>query len=175
MLIGELVTLRAIEPDDYPMLARWANDVEVELLGGGDPPAPRPLTSVSAMFDRMRDDRDASNFAIVADGLLIGQLGLHGVDHAASTAELGITIGNREYWGRGYGREALLLALDYGFRLRNLRKIWLTVNASNERAIRAYAAVGFVEEGRQREQVWNAGHYDDLVYMGIIRPPSGGR
>lgn len=170
MLSGELVTLCAIEPEDAPTFARWANDVEVELLGSGDAPAPHPAAGVAAQLERMRDDRDATNLAIVADGLLIGQVALHGVDHTARTAELGITIGNREYWGRGYGRDALRLVVDYGIRLRNLRKIWLTVNGSNERAMRAYAAVGFVEEGRQRQQTWNAGSYDDLVFKGIIRP-----
>ena len=61
------------------------------------------------------------------------------------------------------------LLVDYGFRMRNLHKLWLTVHADNARAIRAYESVGFIEEGRQRAQVWSAGSYVDLVYMGLIR------
>ena len=90
-------------------------------------------------------------------------------DPVAQTAELGITIGEREYWGRGYGRDAVRVLIEYGFRIRNLRKIWLTVHANNPRAIRSYESVGFVEEGRQRAQVWSDGEYVDLVYMGLIK------
>jgi len=61
------------------------------------------------------------------------------------------------------------LLLDYAFRLRNERKVWLRVWANNERAIRSYLAAGFVEEGRQRAHVWSAGHYVDLVLMGVLR------
>ena len=79
------------------------------------------------------------------------------------------SIGDKDYWGRGYGREAVSLLLDYAFRVRNLRRVWLEVHAANERAIRAYKACGFVEEGRMREHVWLAGRYVDNVIMGVLR------
>jgi len=91
------------------------------------------------------------------------------IDLAARHCELGITIGDKECWGRGYGREAVKLLLDYVFRVRNLRRVWLEVNAANERAIRAYIACGFVEEGRMREYVWLAGRYVDYVIVGVLR------
>jgi RimJ/RimL family protein N-acetyltransferase len=173
MLTGKLVTLRPIEPADYPALNRWSNDVEVEVLGGGDPPAPHPMADTKALHERLAADRDAVNFAIDADGATIGTCGLFRFDHIARVAELGIGIGERAYWGRGYGRDAVELLVDYGFRHRNLHKVVLTVNASNQRAIRAYQSVGFVEEGRQRAQVWSDGRYDDLVLMGRFRPAPG--
>ncbi len=61
------------------------------------------------------------------------------------------------------------LLLEYAFNLRNLQRVWLTVNATNERAIRCYAACGFVDEGRMRRHIWLRGRYDDLVTMGILR------
>jgi RimJ/RimL family protein N-acetyltransferase len=173
MLTGKLVTLRAIEPDDYPALNRWSNDVEVEVLSGGAPPSPHPLADTTALHERLAADQDAVNFAIEAEGTMIGTCGLFRFDHIARVAELGITIGEHAYWGRGYGRDAVELLVEYGFRHRSLHKVVLTVNGSNERAIRAYQAVGFVEEGRQRAQVWSDGRYDDLVLMGRIRPLSG--
>jgi RimJ/RimL family protein N-acetyltransferase len=170
MLRGELVTLRAVEADDYERLAVFANDVEVELLGGGDPPTPRSRASVTAFWGRM-SEQGAVSFGITADDRLIGICGLSNIDAVSHTAALGITIGEREYWGRGYGRDAVRLLVDYGFRMRNLRKMWLTVHGTNTRAIRAYEAVGFVEEGRQRAQVWSDGEFVDLVFMGLIRTP----
>src|SRR3954469_5340281 len=169
MLVGTLVTLRALTQADIPRLTEFKNDVEVELLGGGDPPRPRPVEGVRDFFAEQARDRESQNFAIEADGKFIGDCGLFHADRRAGTAEAGIGIGDRDYWGRGYGREALRLLVDYGFRMQNYRKIWLSVHAGNERAIRSYRAVGFVEEGRLREQVWSGGRYEDIVLMALFR------
>ena len=171
MLRGEKVTLRAVRRDDLPRLLDFYNDVEVELAGGGDPPRPTALERLQRDFDRETAEppRDKTDFAIEADGNLIGHCGLSGIDETARHCELGISIGDKDYWGRGYGREAVSLLLDYAFRLRNLRRVWLEVHADNERAIRAYRSCGFVEEGRMREHIWLAGRYLDNVLMGILR------
>lgn len=166
MLRGEKVTLRPVTRDDYPRFLSFSNDVEVELAGGGDPPVPRALEYVQKFFE---EGSGKTIFAIEADGKLIGGCGLYHIDESSRHAELGISIGDKEYWGRGYGREAVSLVLDYAFRLRNLRRVWLEVHAENERAIRAYHACGFVEEGRQREHMWLAGRYVDNVMMGVLR------
>lgn len=171
MLQGPRVCLRAIEREDIPLIHGFSNDLAVELAGGGDPPYPQALARAYADFDRSTAEggRDGSSFVIEADGKVIGQCALFGRDAIAQTAELGITIGDRAYWARGYGREALTLLLEYGFRLLNLRRIHLKVHATNARALRAYRAVGFVEEGRLRQHVWSDGAYDDLVLMGVLR------
>jgi RimJ/RimL family protein N-acetyltransferase len=171
MLTGDKVILRAITRDDLERICQFNNDVEVELAGGGDPPEPQSLERLQADFDTnaSRGGRDGTSFAIEADGKCIGHCALFQFDPVAQTCALGITIGDKAYWGRGYGTEAVSLLLDYAFRLRNVRRVTLTVNANNERAIRAYRKCGFVEEGRLREHVWNNGHYIDLLYMGVLR------
>lgn len=169
MIQGERVTLRAITPEDYPRLTEFKNDVEYELLGGGLPPRPRTLAQVSEFFDKVTKERDGFTFGIEADGTLIGDAGLFHLEQRNGTAELGIGIGDRDYWGRGYGREAVGLLVNYGFTMHNLRKIWLETHGSNERAIRSYRAAGFVEEGRQREHVWSGGRYEDLVLMAVFK------
>ncbi len=171
MIRGEKVTLRAVTRGDLPRLLDFANDLEVELAGGGDPPMPRTLQRLEKDFEREVSEppRDRTNFAIEADGECIGTCGLFNIDLNARHAELGIGIGAKEYWGKGYGREAVGLLLDYAFRLRNLRRVWLEVHSANERAIRAYSSCGFVEEGRMREHVWLGGRYVDNVIMGVLR------
>jgi RimJ/RimL family protein N-acetyltransferase len=171
MLHGEKVLLRAIQAEDLPLLWAFNNDLEVELAGGGDPPMPQSLARLEA---EMRSQvgsggRDDASFVIEANGACIGQCALFAFDATSQRAELGITVGNKDYWGKGYGREAVELLLLYGFHYRNLRKIMLNVHAVNQRAIRAYLACGFVEEGRLRKHVWCNGTYDDLVIMGILR------
>ena len=169
MLVGKRVTLRALTEADIPRLTEFKNDVEFELLGGGDPPRPRTVEVVREFFAERAKDKDNQNFAMEADGLFIGDCGLFNADRRGGTAEVGIGIGDRDYWGRGYGREALRLLVDYGFRMQNFRKLWLNVHGSNERAIRCYRAVGFVEEGRLREHVWGDGRYEDIVLMALFR------
>lgn len=171
MLQGERVTLRAVEREDLPLLWAFNNDLAVELAGGGDPPMPQSLARLQAEFDASaaKGGRDGANFAIEVEGRLLGGCGLFNSNDTDRTAELGIGIGDRDCWGRGYGREAVRLLLDYAFRLRNWRNVWLRVWGNNARAIRAYHAVGFVEEGRQRAQVWSAGAYHDLLLMGVLR------
>jgi RimJ/RimL family protein N-acetyltransferase len=169
MLVGTRVTLRALTEADLPRLTEFKNDVEFELLGGGDPPRPRTMELVRDFFAEHAKDKGSPYFAIEADGVFIGDCGMYNLNRYDGTAEVGIGIGDRAYWGRGFGREALTLLVDYGFRLQNLRKLCLEVHGSNERAIRSYRAVGFVEEGRRREQTWSAGRYEDLVLMGLFR------
>ena len=171
MLIGEYVRLRSITRQDLPRLCEFNNDLVVELAGGGDPPIPQSLERLQAEYDQdaAKGGRDGTRFAIEANGQFIGQCALFNTNHTAQTCELGITIGDKAYWGQGYGRDALRLLLEYAFRYQNYRKVWLQVHAKNERAVRAYQSCGFVIEGRQREQVWNDGAYDDLLLMGVLR------
>jgi len=174
MLKGPRVTLRGIRREDLPRLWEFNNDTDVELAGGGDPPIPQSLERLQAEFDKGASEggRDGAWFAIEADGKLIGQCALHGFDlckGVARNAELGIGIGDKEYWGKGYGREAVGLLVDYGFRHWNLHRIWLSTLSINERAIRCYRACGFVEEGRLREHAWNDGRYVDVAYLGLLR------
>lgn len=170
MLKGDKVVLRAIEDEDLPAFARWANDLEVELLGGGDPPTPQSVAHVRSEHERRdKESSDNVNFAIEADGKLIGMVGLFRTDTTARTSELGIVIGEREYWGRGYGQDAIRTVVDYAFRHRNYQRVWLTVTDSNARALNAYKRCGFVEEGRLRSHIWNDGAHRDLVCMGILR------
>lgn len=171
MLDGSRVTLRAVRRDDLSRLWEFNNDLTVELAGGGDPPMPQSFERLVADFEReaAKGGRDDAWFAIEVDGQFIGHCGLMHPDVTARTVELGIGIGDKAYWGKGYGREAIGLLLEYAFRYRNYRRVWLRVGANNERGIRAYRACGFVEEGRQRQHVWTDGQYVDLVYMGILR------
>jgi len=171
MLHGAPVTLHGVRRDDLERRWQFNNDVRVELAGGGDPPVPQLLDRLRAEFDReaAAGGRDGADFAIEVDGLVVGRCGLIGIDATHRTAMLGIGSGNSAYWGQGDGREAVRLLLDYAFRRRNLRRVRLWAHADNERAIGAYRAAGFVEEGRRREHVWSNGRYVDAVQMGVLR------
>jgi RimJ/RimL family protein N-acetyltransferase len=171
MLQGSRVRLRSISRDDLPKLCAFNNDLVVELAGGGDPPYPQSLARLQAEFDQevAKGGRDSTKFAIEVDGQCVGACAVFNINSTNQTCELGIGIGEKSYWGQGYGRETISLLLMYAFKYLNIRKVWLRVHGVNERAIRAYRSSGFIEEGRQRCQVWCNGSYDDLILMGILR------
>ena len=90
------------------------------------------------------------------------------VDSVHQQAELGIFIGEKDYWDKGLGTEAVKLLLDYGFNLLNLHNILLKVFSYNERAIKCYKKVGFKEIGRRRESREIASQKYDEIYMDIL-------
>lgn len=109
---------------------------------------------------------------------LIGLCGIYKVNLRNRTGELGISIFDKEYWGKGYGTEASKLTVDYGFRFLNLHTIQLTTFSYNRRAIRSYIKAGFKEIGRWREALQVAGKRYDEVYMECLgsefEPPKPG-
>lgn len=168
MLKSERVILRAVERDDLKRLHDMQRNVDLVLLGFGEW-QPRPLAAFEKGFEKHLDDAEYRWFAIEVDGVVIGDLSLHHCDQRARVAAFGIGIYDPAYIGKGYGREATGLFLDWAFRIQNYRRMWLDTWATNERAIRCYQAVGFVEEGRQRQQLFVNGTYVDVVLMGLLR------
>ena len=169
MLRGQKVILRPIEREDLKRLHELWQDVELELLAGGAW-EPSSLASLEKEFDKHLEDQDRSEFAIEADGKVIGSIELHRWrNRRAGTASLGVGIFDREYLGKGYGRDAIAVLLDWAFRIQNFRRIWLDTLASNERAIRSYRSLGFQEEGRLRQHDYSNGHYEDVICMGLLR------
>jgi diamine N-acetyltransferase len=170
MLKGGKVTLRAMEREDLKSLHDLHHkNIDLVIMGYGYW-EPRSLAHYEKRFEKDLDgDHEIAWFAIEADGKVIGDAGLHGLERKEGVAEMGIGIYDPDYIGKGYGREAIGLLLHWAFRVQNWRRIWLTTAAVNERAIRAYLACGFTEEGRLREHIFHDGEYIDLVEMGMLR------
>lgn len=168
MLRGQRVCLRAIERSDLARRHELAAHVELRMLAR-DHWQPESLARFEKRFEKNLEAEEADHFVIVADDQVIGTCGLHTMNRLSGSASLWIEIGDPAYIGRGYGREAVTLLLDYAFRIQNWRRIWLTALATNQRAIRSYEACGFVHEGRLRaDSYWN-GQYVDGVLMGTLR------
>jgi len=81
---------------------------------------------------------------------------------------LGMVIGEKAYWGKGFGQEATGLMLDYAFNLLNLNTVSLGVFAFNTRAIDCHKKSGFREIGRRRQARIIGDRKFDLVLMDIL-------
>lgn len=99
----------------------------------------------------------------------IGMIDLEPVDWAAGDSWVGIGIRDVDYWGKGYGTEAMRILLRYAFNELNLHRVSLDVFEYNPRAYQSYLKAGFKEEGRRRMWLNRAGKRWDLIYMGILR------
>lgn len=176
-LEGERVRLRAAEPEDAPMFAAWINDPEIRHLVGGAAYQYSLVAEEEAIRARRTSDWEHGVwFAIEATGgavgeasRLIGNLDLRGLDAESRRGEIGMLIGDPEYWSRGYGSDALRTVCRWAFAELDLHRIELTVGSYNPRAQRAYEKVGFVVEGRMREHRYIAGRYYDTIVMGLLR------
>ena len=82
---------------------------------------------------------------------------------------MGIQIGERDYWGKGYGTDALRVLLRYAFDELNLQRVSLSVLEGNARAMRSYEKCGFRYEGRERHAWAYDGRRWDEIYMGLLR------
>ncbi len=168
--MGKRLYLRPVEKGDLPKLTVWINDPEVtENLTVMHPFS---LEWEEVWFKGLveRQGKDVILGIVLKDNdELIGNMGLHGIDHMNGRAMTGSLIGKREYWGKGYGTEAKMLVLDYAFNTLNLRKICSLVYASNPRSKRCLEKCGYREEGLLKEHVYRNGKYVDVFQMAVFK------
>jgi RimJ/RimL family protein N-acetyltransferase len=170
MIAGKKVRLRSIERDDLPRYVEWFGDPEVRhhLLVW----LPFSLTQEERWFESLQGRLERQEEVLLAidtiDGVHIGNVGLHAIDWKNRNAELGIVIGEKPYWGQGYGTDAVRTMLDLAFREMNLHRVFLRVDADNARGIRCYEKVGFQHEGTLREVGFRESKYFDQHMMSIL-------
>jgi len=164
-IIGENIYLSPINMDDYETYTEWINDLEISIN----------LGNAHQIFNldkekEITEQLVENNFAIIdkAGDKLIGNCGIFDIDQVNKHGELGILIGEKDYWDKGIGKEAISLILDYGFNLLNLHNIMLKVYSFNKRGIKCYKKLGFKEIGKRRESRQVAGEKYDEIYMDIL-------
>jgi RimJ/RimL family protein N-acetyltransferase len=167
---GEKVFLGPIRRDFAPFYRRWMNDLEVALTLNILRRLPMTEEDELDWFDSARRETNSKVFTIYErpDDRPVGNVGLHDIDFHSGTAEVGLVIGERAVWGRGYATEALTLLVDYAFTVLGLNQVWLRYVAFNERARQVYDRVGFREAGRLREAARVGQRRYDLVFMDLL-------
>jgi RimJ/RimL family protein N-acetyltransferase len=168
-LIGQRCYLSPCSSEDAAKWAEWDNDLEVTIPLGDEAYLPMPLEKEQELIgDSLRKQTHGFDVIALEGDVLIGRCLLFDIDHINRAAMLGIAIGVKTYWGKGYGQEATRLLLDYGFNLLNLNSVMLGTFSFNERAIHCYRQVGFKEIGRRRQARIIAGKKYDAVLMDIL-------
>ncbi|PLW95268.1 MAG: GNAT family N-acetyltransferase [Marinilabiliales bacterium] len=153
-MIGENVLLRAVEPADTERLYLWENDMQLWHLSNTTAPFSKYLMEQYVM-NAQQDIYAAKQLRLMVDtndeeGLTVGCIDLFDFDPANRRAGIGILI-SEEARGKGYGKEALELMIEYAFNTLNLHQLFCNILENNEQSIAMFKKAGFTEVGLKRD------------------------
>ncbi len=170
---GELVRLTVEDPDVYAKSeVRWQRDSEFVRMADSDPillSSEKKIKEWSEKrFENSKPERHQFTVRTLAEDKLIGFFGLY-VELIHSEAWVGIGIGERDFWSKGYGTDMMNICLRYAFLELGVQRVSLGLHEYNPRALRSYEKAGFRLEGRTRKDVLREGRRSDTLWMGILR------
>jgi RimJ/RimL family protein N-acetyltransferase len=168
-LEGRLIRLRPREMEDEPAMHSWINDPDVtQNLAARYPYSHEAEREFVKSVTKIDYSNAGFGIETLAEGKFIGSLGFHKTEAESRSATLGIMIGEKDYWNRGYGTDAMRVLCRFGFEQMNLHRIELEVLAVNSRARRVYEKVGFQHEGTRRDAFYKFGRYIDAHVMSLL-------
>ena len=150
MLTGQKVILREKRLSDAERDYNWRCDPDLARLDAAPPLKMSHREFMAFYSDELRyPSRRRCRFAIDSlDGEHIGNCMYYDIDEKKRQAEMGILIGNREYWGKGYGTDAVNTLISHIFRGTILDRIYLNTLEWNIRAQLCFQKCGFIPCGR---------------------------
>ncbi len=173
LFTGRLVRLGALELEEFAQAnSRWERDSEFHRLSDAVPAQAFSVPQFRRFVEHELERVPQPAFFQIhtlEDGRLIGLVGLGRIYWSHGDCWVGIAIGDRADWGKGYGTDAMRVMLRYAFIELNLHRVSLGVFAYNPRAIRSYEKLGFRREGCGRQEIHRDGQWWDAVYMGLPR------
>jgi RimJ/RimL family protein N-acetyltransferase len=178
LIKGKKVELRPVSLDDFKKTYEWRNDEEFAKLGSGSylfSYSHVPLEALEEDYEKhikKQDKREAGDFSIYTleeEPKYIGFICYRQVNIVSRRCVVGIGIGVKEYWNNGFGTDAMKALVHYLYYTMNLNRIQLDTWSGNERAIRSYEKLGFVIEGRLRNDAFIDGKYYDTIIMGLLK------
>ncbi|MBN9656150.1 GNAT family N-acetyltransferase [Halobacillus sp. GSS1] len=178
MLKGNLVELRPVSKGDMKHLFKWANDEEIANLAHGSGSAYQnnnPQEDIEAFYEKnltaqpLWETGRVFMVYTISTKVPIGKCSYSSLNPVTRAAEIGLSIGEREYWGHGYGMDIIQTLLKHLFHTLNLERVQLDTWSGNTQALRLYEKTGFQTEGRLRKNEYVDGAYHDTILMGMLR------
>jgi len=170
-LVGEKLYLRLLEESDIgEEYLGWLNDGDVtRYLETGK--FPSTLVTIRKYVEHFQDSKTELIFAIVdrETDQHVGNVTLNRINWIHRTADTGLVIGKKEFWGKGYAFEAWSLLIEYAFQRLGLQKIVAGAVADNVASIVTLEKLGFKIEGKFRKEYFVEGEYRDGIRLGLLR------
>ena len=162
---GGKVILRPLEKKDLVRSLQWLTDPFVNKYLSQNF---RDLTGEQEekWFDYIQCSQQDMVFAILdrETGLHIGNCALDKIDKKKGSCGLGIVIGDKEYWDKGYGTDSVKALVDFALMDLRLFRIRLNVYTYNHRAINTYNKCGFkLIRVLKRNHLYDDRYWDTLI------------
>ncbi len=161
---GRLVLLREKQLEDASQDYDWRRDPELASYDAAHPLTMSLRAYVATVADEIETPslhRRSYSIDTQDGGRHIGNVMYYAYDRNMREAEIGITIGDRDYWSRGYGSDAVKALLGYLFDEMDLNRVYLHTLTWNDRAQQAFMRAGF----KRVNEVHRGG--SDFVLMDI--------
>lgn len=172
ILRGEHVRLDVVRRDDLPAIAAWWSDGEAQRRFDAVPATPRRVEQLESWLETPKESNTDYRFVIrtVPADELIGTVAIEDILWNQRVGWVSLLIGEARMRGKGFGSEAMELALRFAFHELNMHRIQLTVFEYNTPAISLYERLGFAREGSFREFLERDGTRYDMLLYGLLRP-----
>lgn len=174
LIDSERIYLRGVTLEDVTdAYFHWMNDPEViQYLESRFYPQSRD--GIRAFVQSFQGNQNNVFFAIILkeDNRHIGNIKLGAINWIHRLAEIGLIIGEKDTWGKGFATEAIRLVSDYAFKCLNLHKVSAGCYGINQGSVRAFQRAGFEVEGVRPKHMFCEGNYVDLVLLGKLNPQS---
>lgn len=148
----------------------WFSDSEVNSFNTHWK-SPATQSQVENFVRSLVDDNSKQVWAIysLSSSIHIGNISLQAIDHCNQTAELAFLLGDKEYWGKGYGADSARLVMTHAFQHLNLQRIYLGCFENNIGMNKLANKLGFTQEGVRRKAVFNQGEFRNVIEYGILK------
>jgi len=167
-ITGDNVRLRPLTEADMALKVAWYNDPAVRKTLVVDETF--ELEKTVRWFHTLADNDSRADFLVESlEGVPIGITGLIDIDRKNKTAQCYCVIGEKAYWGHGFGTEIHSILFQWGFEMLDIYKIWAHIRTNNPAIFRVVEKLGFQIEGTLRQDKIINGQRIDLYHIGLLR------
>lgn len=169
---GNNVKLGAIRESDIAEIEKWFDNISFLRYYDMVPAIPKTRKQVEELIREHEASTEKYIFAVrlAENEKIIGIAGYYDIIWSNKVATAFIGIGDKGSTGKGFGKEAMRLLLEFGFNELNFYRIQLNVISYNEVAIKLYESLGFIKEGTYRNFILRDGKRYDMYLYGLLKP-----
>ena len=169
MIQANRINIIALDNSYSEQILLWANDPTLKRLTGTVFPISRDEHETWLHSKSLEKTDKLYCIYHKLDKKIIGIIGNKSTDLINRNTEIYLYLGDNEYRGNGYGKEAVNCFCDFLYNCLNLHKINLRVFEYNNQAINCYKGCGFRVEGKIKDNIFNEGRYWDVIFMGKVK------
>jgi RimJ/RimL family protein N-acetyltransferase len=172
------IYLRALELEDYVIVNKWRSDPEITKYLGGNVFMVSSVREKKSIENKIFDDKKDIYFAIcdAESNKFIGYSSINNIDLRNVKAEWGGTlIGDKDYLGKGFGKEASAIMLRFLFDQYPINKVYAYCLKEHPVTAKLFLSLGFQHDGILRKEIFKNGEFKDILIFSILREEINGQ